>query len=289
MRVRKAVITAAGLGTRTLPASKAVPKVLLPVVDRPAIQYVVEEAARAGIRDVCIVVSPGQDLVGAHFESSPQLEAALERAGKQDLLKEIREIADLADLTLVVQEQPLGLGDAVLVARDFADGESVAILLADEIYDPADDFLRRMMVTLESEERSVVGVTEVSAEDIRLYGAIDAEDLDKEVIEVSSVVEKPDPSLAPSRLAVVGRYVVMPEIFDVLAELPPGNLGEIQLSDALDVLGRRKRLLAQKYHGRRWDIGRKLGYLEAIVTLGSEREDELGRAFSKFLSEFGSR
>lgn len=284
MPVSRAVIPAAGLGTRFLPASKAVPKILLPVVDRPAIQYVVEEIAGAGITDICIVGSPGGESVVAHFAPAPALEAALEHSGKDDLLKEVWALNDLARITFRVQEEPLGLGHAVSVARDFAAGEPVAVVLPDEIFDPNESFLKKMLATFEEQRKSIIAVFEVGGDEIGLYGAI-APASDAEVIEVESVIEKPEPSAAPSNLAVVGRYVLEPEIFDVLDELEPGALGEIQLTDGLNVLAAKGRILAQRYAGRRWDVGQKHGYLEAVVTLAAERED-LGPAFRAFLSRF---
>lgn len=284
MAVRKAVIPAAGLGTRFLPASKAVPKVLIPVVDRPAVQYAVEEVVRAGISDVCIVGSPGGDAVAAHFAPSPELEEALERAGKDDMLKEMRALAEIAQVTFVVQEEPLGLGHAVWVASNFVGDEPFVVALPDEIYDPQDGFLQRMLATFASRGSSVVAVVEVSDEEISLYGSIDPEDDEAEITKVRSVVEKPDPQSAPSNLAVVGRYVLEPQIFGTLERLDAGALGEIQLTDALNVLAGEGRLLAQRYNGRRWDVGQKSGYLEAVVTLASERDD-LGPEFRRFLSD----
>lgn len=285
MPVRKAVIPAAGLGTRFLPASKTVPKVLLPVVDRPAIQYAVEEAARAGATDVCIVGSPGGEALAAHFAPDPELEEALERAGKDDLLKEVRALAELAEVSFIVQEEPLGLGHAVLLAREFVGVEPFVVLLPDEIFDPEGDLLKRMLRTFEERSCSVVAVMEVLGDQISLYGSIEPEDPKAEVTAVRSVVEKPEPGAAPSNLAIVGRYVLGPEMFDALEVLEPGALGEIQLTDALDSEARRGRLLAHQYRGRRWDVGQKSGFLEAVVTLASERED-LGPALRRFLSEF---
>lgn len=285
MPVRKAIIPAAGLGTRALPASKVVPKVLLPVVDKPAIQYTVEECARAGIGDVCIVVSPNDRLVPEHFARSPELEGALKRSGKDDLLELVRAVSDLARVTAIVQTEPLGLGHAVMTGAEYAGSEPVAVLLPDEIYDPNESFLRGLVESYEEEQTSVIAVTEVPDDQISLYGSIEVRGEPGELVSVASVVEKPAPSDAPSNLAVIGRYVLHPEAFAALAETGPGAGGEIQLTDALDLLARKGRLRALAYKGRRWDVGRKDGYLEATVSLAAERED-LGPAFRRFLDEF---
>lgn len=286
MPVRKAVIPAAGLGTRFLPASKAVPKVLVPVVDRPAIQYAVEEASRAGITDVCLVTSRGSEAVTDHFGVVHELEEALTRGGKADLLDEVRGLRDLADIYQVRQHEPLGLGHAVWVARSHIGSEPFAVLLPDEIFDPQGNFLSEMVSTFDETGESVLAVKEVPRADIRWYGAIQPEGAIDEVMRVRSLVEKPDPSVAPSNLASVGRYVLDPEIFEILGKIEPGAGGEIQLTDGLNVLAEQGRLRARLYRGRRWDVGNKQGYLEATVTLAAERED-LGPAFRRFLESFG--
>lgn len=285
--VTKAVIPAAGLGTRFLPASKVVPKMLLPVVDRPAIQYAVEEVVRSGISEVCIVGSPGGEAVAAHFASSPELEAALERSGKQDLLIQMRALAELAEITYLEQEEPLGLGHAVWMAADFVGDETFLVALPDEIYDPEQNLLQRMVAAYENRDMNVIAVVEVHADQISLYGSIDPEDPEADLMKVRSVVEKPDPEKAPSYLAVVGRYVLDPSIFPILDELAPGALGEIQLTDGLNVLASKGELLAMRYEGRRWDVGQKAGYLEAVVALALERDD-LGPEFRQILAKYGN-
>lgn len=286
MAVTKAVIPAAGLGTRFLPASKAVPKVLLPVVDRPAIQYAVEEVSRAGVSEVCIVGSPGGEAVAAHFTTSPELEAALERSGKDDLLKEMRALSELAEITYLEQEEPLGLGHAVSVASDFVGDGPFVVALPDEIYDPEENFLQKMIAAFETRNTNVIAVVEVPPDQISLYGSIDPEDSEADLTKVRSVVEKPDPGSAPSNLAVVGRYVLEASIMETLGLLEPGALGEIQLTDGLNALASRGDLLAMRYKGRRWDVGQKAGYLEAVVALASERED-LGPEFRQILARYG--
>jgi UTP--glucose-1-phosphate uridylyltransferase len=284
MPVRKAVIPAAGRGTRFLPASKAVPKVLLPLVDRPIIQYAVEELARAGITDVCVVTALGDDAVVEHFTRSPELEAALAGPDKQDLLAQVREIYSLADIYYIRQHDPLGLGHAVWVAREHVDDEPFVVVLPDEIVEPGAPFLAEMVADFEENGRSVVAVLEVPGDDIQLYGAIETGDPPDGLMRVTSVVEKPDPATAPSNLALIGRYVLEPEVFDVLAKLQPGAGGEIQLADALGVLAGRGKLLAKRLTARRWDVGNKAGYLQAVVALAAERDD-LGPAFREYLKK----
>jgi UTP--glucose-1-phosphate uridylyltransferase len=273
MPIRKGVIPAAGLGTRFLPASKAVPKVLLPIVDRPVIQYAVEEMARAGITQICIVLSHGQGAISDHFGPAPELEAALEKAGKTELLEEVRRTETLADIFYVQQHRPLGLGHAVLCAADFVDDEPFAVILPDEIFDPKDNFLGGMVETFEAEGVSVVAGLEVPHEEISRYGAMAVENLEAELLRILSLVEKPPLDEAPSDIAIVGRYVLEPAVLALLAKLPPGALGEIQLTDALDVLAREGRLLGKLYRGRRWDAGNKQGFLRANFDLAAERPD----------------
>ncbi|MGI8426078.1 MAG: UTP--glucose-1-phosphate uridylyltransferase [Actinomycetota bacterium] len=288
MPIRKAVIPAAGLGTRFLPASKSVPKELITVVDRPVIQYSVEELVRAGITNICIVTSPGKEAVTDHFSKNSRLEAALERTGKLAELEEITRLYEMAEIYSVNQNEPLGLGHAVWVARDHIDDEPFIVVLPDELFDPAGNCLNDMTAAFEERSMSVTAVTQVPHDSIKAYGSIapaDPADLENgaQLIKVSGVVEKPDPAVAPSDLALIGRYVLSPEIFDVLAKLEAGAGGEIQLADALGVLAGEQKLLAFDYEGRRWDVGTKAGYLEAVVTLGLEHP-RLGPGFAKFLA-----
>jgi UTP--glucose-1-phosphate uridylyltransferase len=284
MTISKAVIPAAGFGTRFLPASKAVPKVLLPVVDKPVIQYAVEEVVRAGVTKICVVISKGSESVVDHFRPAAELESLLEERGKVALLKEARALNELAEIEYVQQDEPLGLGHAVLIARDFIGDEPFLCALPDEIYDPAEDVPGDLVRARSDLGHSVITVTEVTPEQIGLYGSIEVNQ-DGEVMQVKSVVEKPEPGTAPSNYAIVGRYLLEPEIFDSLDRLTPGAGGEIQLTDSLDELARKKRLSAKLYRGRRWDAGNKEGYLQAVVSLASERPD-LGPAFLEFLREF---
>lgn len=285
MPVRKAVIPAAGLGTRFLPATKTVPKELLPIVDRPVIQYAVEELVRAGITNICIVTSYGKEGLADHFSSAAKLEAVLARTGKIELLDSIRQLHEMADIYSVRQNEPLGLGHAVWVARDHVQDEPFVVLLPDEILDPERNFLAEMLQAFDETATSVVAVHEVPHEDIKLYGSIAPDDPGVAVMSVHDVVEKPDPDDAPSDLALTGRYVLDPEVFEILTKLEPGASGEVQLADALGVLARRGQLKAMGYLGRRWDVGTKSGYLEAVVTLAAEHP-ELGDPFRTFLRSF---
>jgi UTP--glucose-1-phosphate uridylyltransferase len=282
--VRKAVIPAAGFGTRFLPASKAVPKVLLPVVDRPAIQYAVEELVRAGVNDICFVTSRGGDAVIDHFGATPDLEYVLRRGGKHQFLDEVLALRELADIYAVRQHEALGLGHAVWTARNHVGAEPFVVVLPDEMFDPRANFLGDMVAAFDEHGESVLAVQQVPHEQIRHYGSIEAEG-EGDLVRVKSLVEKPIPASAPSDLAAIGRYVLDPEIFEILEKLDAGAGGEIQLTDGLNVLAERGRLRARIHRGRRWDVGSKAGYLEATVTLAAERED-LGPEFRKFLRDF---
>jgi len=282
MPVRTAIIPAAGLGTRFLPASKAVPKELVTVVDRPIIQYGVEELVRAGVTNICIITSEGKEGLINHFSSNSRLETALGNAGKHEILVKMQQLNSLAEITSVVQEEPRGLGHAVWVARDVIDDEPFVVLLPDELFDPAVNFLGEMIDTFDILRKSVIAVAEVPHRDVGSYGVIRPDDGDGEVLRVRTLVEKPRPDSAPSNLAVIGRYVLVPEVMDILGRVEPGAGGEIQLTDALAVLAGRGELYAQVLSGRRWDAGTKQGYLEATAALALEHP-ELGQGFRNYL------
>lgn len=284
MPVRKAIIPAAGVGTRFLPASKAVPKEMVALVDKPVIQYAVEELVRAGITEICIVDSAGKQALGDHFRPNPQLEDLLRDKGKTALLEELRRLSALAEISFAAQPEPKGLGHAVLMGETFAAGEPIAVLLPDEIVDPTENLLGEMATTFERSSVSVVAVDAVPLESIGSYGAIDPDDPDADSTRVRSVVEKPHPSVAPSNLALIGRYVLVPEVFDLIRNLRPGAGGEIQLTDALGLLAGRGHLMARRYRGRRWDAGSKLGYLQATYCLALDHP-ELGRQFRDFVEQ----
>ncbi|MFF1907023.1 UTP--glucose-1-phosphate uridylyltransferase GalU [Kitasatospora sp. NPDC058218] len=290
--VTKAVVPAAGLGTRFLPATKATPKEMLPVVDKPAIQYVVEEAASAGLSDILMVTGRNKRALEDHFDRAYELEELLARKGDQDRLRRVRESVDLANMHYVRQGDPKGLGHAVSVAEQHVAGQPFAVLLGDDLIDPRDPLLARMIEVQQELGGSVVALMEVDPSQIHLYGcaAVKANGFGEDVFQVTDLVEKPETADAPSNYAVIGRYVLDPSVFDVLRETPPGRGGEIQLTDALRELTTRDAESGGQVHGvlfkgRRYDTGDRADYLRAIVRLASERED-LGPEFRSWLREF---
>jgi UTP--glucose-1-phosphate uridylyltransferase len=288
VKIKKAVIPAAGLGTRFLPATKAQPKEMLPLVDKPAIQYVVEEAVLTGIKDILIITGRGKRTLEDHFDRSFELEHYLERAGRYDQLKEVREISEMATIQYIRQRDPLGLGAAVATAESHMAGEPFGVLLGDDIVATADPLLRRMIEVYERYGRSVIAVQEVRREDINLYGAIKPEFIEDDLARVVDIVEKPTPEEAPSNLGAIGRYVLTPEIFDAIRETPPDAGGEVQLTDAIALLAREQAVYAYVFEGTRYDIGKKLDYLRATVELAADRED-LGPEFRAFLADLVQR
>ncbi|NED90634.1 UTP--glucose-1-phosphate uridylyltransferase GalU [Streptomyces sp. SID11233] len=286
-KIQKAVIPAAGLGTRFLPATKATPKEMLPVVDKPAIQYVVEEAAAAGLSDVLMITGRNKRALEDHFDRNYELESALTRKGDDDRLVRVQESSDLATVHYVRQGDPRGLGHAVLCAEPHVGDEPFAVLLGDDLIDPRDPLLARMTEVQEREGGSVVALMEVAPEQIHMYGCAAAEaTAQDDVVRVTGLVEKPDPGEAPSNLAVIGRYVLDPAVFGVLRETEPGRGGEIQLTDALQQLAVDDKLGGPVhgvvFRGRRYDTGDRGDYLRAIVRLACERED-LGPDFRSWL------
>jgi len=288
MKVRKAVIPAAGLGTRFLPATKAQPKVMLPVIDIPAIQLVVEEAARGGIEDVLIVTGRGQRAIEDHFDRNLELERFLEDKAKFDELKRIRQISDMAEVHYIRQKEALGLGHAVSVAQAHVGDEPFAVMLGDDLIHPSEPLLGQMLRSHDTFGRSVIAAMEVSKQDISLYGCIQAEPFEEHLVRILSIIEKPSPEEAPSNLAVIGRYVFTPEIFDALRRTTPGRAGEIQLTDAINLLAQEQAVYAYRFEGRRFDVGNPLDYLKATVELGAERDD-LGPEFRAWLAQFVQR
>jgi UTP--glucose-1-phosphate uridylyltransferase len=283
-RVTKAVIPAAGLGTRFLPATKAQPKEMLPVVDKPAIQYVVEEAVRAGIDDILIITGRGKRSLEDHFDRNFELEYYLEQRGKIHDLGEIQALAEIADIHYVRQGEPLGLGHAVSVARKHVGDNPFVVMLGDDIMDRRCTVLADMIATFEQHGRSVVALSEFPLEEISAYGVVRPEPVSDHLVRVLDIVEKPQPSAAPSNLAVMGRYVFTPEIFQALEQVKPGHGGEIQLTDAIALLLREQEVYGYVFGEGRYDIGKKLDYLRATVELAIDRED-LGPEFRAFLVE----
>lgn len=271
-KIRKAVIPAGGLGTRFLPATKAQPKEMLPIIDKPAIQYIVEEAVRSGIESIVIVSGRHKRAIEDHFDKSVELEAELEERGNEEMLSIVQEISQLADIYYVRQKEPLGLGHAVLCARRFIADEPFAVLLGDDILKSDPPCLRQMMDIYEARQSSVVAVMEVPWEQTHRYGIVDIESAEK-VARVRDLVEKPAAGTAPSNYAVVGRYVLDPAIFGLLERANPGKGGEIQLTDSLQELNRIAPLLSYRFDGQRHDVGDKLGFVQATIDFALERED----------------
>jgi UTP--glucose-1-phosphate uridylyltransferase len=286
MRVCKAVFPAAGLGTRFLPATKAQPKEMLPLVDKPIIQYGVEEALAAGCNRIIIVTGRGKQAIEDHFDVSYELEKMLEERGKSDLLKTVRQISDMIYVAYVRQKEALGLGHAVLTARELVGNEPFAVLLADDVIDAQVPCLKQMVNVFEETQCSVVAAQVVDGEAISAYGVLDLKPADGRfngrLFEVNSMVEKPAPKDAPSNLAIIGRYILTPAIFQTLAETQTGSGGEIQLTDGMKLLLKKEKMYAYVFEGKRHDTGDKLGFLKATVELALKRED-LGGPLRQYL------
>jgi len=282
MKVRKAVIPAAGLGVRFLPATKAQPKEMLPIVDKPTIQYIIEEAIASGIEDILIITGRNKRAIEDHFDKSLELEYQLKEKGKFDLLQMVQDISELVDIYYVRQKEPLGLGHAIYCARQFIGDEPFAVLLGDDIIRSRVPCLKQLIDLYEDLQSTIVAVMEVPEEDVSKYGIINAIPERSKVFRLIDLVEKPPAESAPSRLAVMGRYIINPRIFSILAETKPGAGGEIQLTDALKVLCREQPMYGLAYEGRRYDVGDKLGYLQATVEFALARPD-LAEGFREYL------
>jgi UTP--glucose-1-phosphate uridylyltransferase len=292
-RITKAVIPAAGLGTRFLPATKAMPKEMLPVVDKPAIQYVVEEAVGAGLTDVLMITGRNKNALENHFDRVAELEATLEAKGDTAKLEKVNESTDLADMHYVRQGDPRGLGHAVLRAQMHVGDQPFAVLLGDDIIDERDVLLTRMLDEQVKRDASIVALLEVDPDSIHLYGAaaVEATD-DPDVVRITDMVEKPAKEVAPSNYAVIGRYVLKPEVFGVLEHTQPGKGGEIQLTDALMEMARDVEgtggVYGVVFRGRRYDTGDKLDYIKAVIQLAADRDD-LGPELRPWLAEFAAQ
>ncbi|WP_209121468.1 UTP--glucose-1-phosphate uridylyltransferase GalU [Alkalihalobacillus sp. BA299] len=275
MKVRKAIIPAGGLGTRFLPATKAQPKEMLPIVDKPTIQYIVEEAVRSGIEDILIVSGRGKRAIEDHFDKSYELENALAVKEKWELLEEVQSISNMANIHYIRQKEPLGLGHAILCCRSFVGNEPFAVLLGDDIVLSEVPCLQQLIHVYDRYHSSVVGVQEVSNEEVSKYGIIDPNgaEVDHGVKHIRGLVEKPSMENAPSNDAIMGRYVLRPEIFDYLEQQQPGAGGEIQLTDAINEMNCHHAVLAYNFQGLRYDIGDKFGFIKATVDFALRRED----------------
>lgn len=282
MKIRKAIIPAAGLGTRFLPATKAQPKEMLPIVDKPTIQFIVEEAIASGIEEILIVTGRNKRAIEDHFDKSIELELELQKKGKENLYHLVEDISNMVDIYYIRQKEPKGLGHAIYCARAFVGEEPFAVMLGDDIIDAEVPVLKQMINVYEKCNCSIIGVQEVPEDEVERYGIVDAYYIDNRVYKVNNLVEKPVKSKAPSNMAISGRYIISPQIFGILEHTKPGAGGEIQLTDALKELLNYEVLYAYAFEGNRYDVGDKLGYLMATVDYALKRED-LRDDFVKYL------
>lgn len=273
MKIRKAVIPAAGFGTRFLPATKAVPKEMLPIIDKPTIQYIVEEAVNAGIEDLLIITSRGKDALINHFDKAFELESILERDGKTEMLTAVREVSGKINVHFIRQQEQKGLGHAVLYAKSFIGNEPFAVMLGDDVVVSEKPCIGQLIEQYENYGATVLGVQKVGMEHVSKYGIVDCEEIGGSLYELKGMVEKPKTEDAPSDMAVLGRYVITPGIFDCLEKTPKGAGGEIQLTDALVMLARKEKMYAYNFEGKRYDIGSKQGFLQATVDFALARPD----------------
>lgn len=273
-KVRKAVIPAAGWGTRFLPATKSMPKEMLPIVDTPTIQYIVEEAVNSGIEQICLITSHTKKAIEDHFDRTFELENLLDRTGKTEFANQIRKISDMVEVVSIRQKEAKGLGHAVLCAKNFVGDEPFAVLLGDDVvYNKEKPCLKQLIDIYDEKGKSVLGVQTVAHENICKYGCVDGEKVGDRVYTVKDMIEKPKPEEAPTDVAVLGRYVITPEIFEKLESTKPGAGGEIQLTDALRDLAKEQDMYAYDFEGRRYDVGDRLGFLEATVEYALRRDD----------------
>jgi UTP--glucose-1-phosphate uridylyltransferase len=288
MKIKKAVIPAAGLGTRFLPATKAQPKEMLPIVDKPTIQYIVEEAVSAGIESLLIITGRNKRAIEDHFDKSVELELELSGKGKDDLLKIVQDISNMVAVNYIRQKEIRGLGDAVLCARDFIGNQPFAVLLGDDVMVSKKPAIRQLMDVYEEHEKPVIGVLKVDPSQVDKYGIVSPGKSDGALHEVEDLVEKPPVDGAPSNIAIMGRYVITPDVFDVLEATEPGSGGEIQLTDALRTLSRQNGMYALELAGQRYDVGDKLGFLKATCEFALRRDD-LKEEFSAYLKDLTRR
>ena len=283
MKVRKAIIPAAGLGTRFLPATKAQPKEMLPIVDKPTIQYIIEEAVASGIEEILIVTGRNKKCIEDHFDRSVELELELEKNKKDEMLEMVREISDIADIHYIRQKEPRGLGHAILCARAFVGNEPFAVLLGDDVVDAEVPCLKQLMDCYDEYKTSILGVQTVPKDDVKKYGIVDGLHIEDRVYKVKNLVEKPAIEEAPSNVAILGRYIITPQIFNILEQTKPGKGGEIQLTDALQTLISQEAMYAYNFEGKRYDVGDKFGFLQATVEFALKRE-ELRETFMNYLA-----
>lgn len=284
MKIRKAVFPAAGFGTRFLPATKAIPKEMLPLIDKPLIQYSVEEAKKSGLEEVIIITGMGKTAIEDHFDVSFELEMLLKERNKTDMLKMIEELSNFIHFSYTRQKKPMGLGHAIHCAKNLVGMEPFAVFLSDDVIDSHIPVMKQMINVFHRYPYTILAVQRVPKKEVHHYGIIEARKIEPRVYEVLDMVEKPHPSNAPSNLAIIGRYILMPEIFKALEETKPGRSGEIQLTDGLKVLSRKQPIYAYEFEGERFDAGDKLGFIKANVSFALKRPD-INKSFKKFLKE----
>ena len=273
MTVKKAIIPAAGLGTRFLPATKSQPKEMLPIVDKPTLQYIIEEAIESGIEEILIITGRNKKSIEDHFDKSVELELELEQKGKDEMLEMVRNISNMVNIHYIRQKEPKGLGHAIHCAKSFIGNEPFAVLLGDDIVDFETPCLKQLISAYDEYKTSILGVQEVAKEDTCKYGILDVKHIEDRVYKVKDMVEKPSVEEAPSNVAILGRYIITPEIFNILEKQEPGKGGEIQLTDALKTLGKQEAIYAYNFEGRRYDVGDKLGFLEATIDFALKRDN----------------
>ena len=283
MKVRKAIIPAAGLGTRFLPATKAQPKEMLPIVDKPTIQYIIEEAVASGIEEILIITGRNKKSIEDHFDKSIELELELEKSGKMEMLEMVRNISDMVDIHYIRQKEPKGLGHAIHCAKSFVGDEPFAVMLGDDVVDNDVPCLKQLMDCYDEYKTTILGVQEVAPENVNKYGIVNGIHIEDKVYKVKDLVEKPSIEEAPSNIAILGRYIITPKIFEILENTAPGKGGEIQLTDALLQLIKEEAMYAYDFEGRRYDVGDKLGFLQATVEYALRRED-LRDGFIEYLN-----
>lgn len=284
MKVTRAIIPAAGLGTRFLPATKAQPKEMLPIVDKPTLQYIIEEAVDSGIEEILIITGRNKQSIEDHFDKSIELELELEKKGKDDLLKMVRRISDMVNIHYIRQKEPKGLGHAIYCARSFIGNEPFAVMLGDDVVDAEIPCLAQMIQVYNEYKTTVLGVQEVPRSEVDKYGIIDGKAIEERIYKVKDLVEKPSPDETPTNIAILGRYIISPQIFEILEHTKPGKGGEIQLTDALRTLVSQEAMYAYIFEGKRYDAGDKMGFLQATVEFALKRED-LHDPFMKYLKE----
>jgi UTP--glucose-1-phosphate uridylyltransferase len=282
MKIRKAIIPAAGLGTRFLPATKAQPKEMLPIVDKPTIQYIIEEAVASGIEQIIIVTGRNKRAIEDHFDRSIELEYALEKSGKHEMLEAIRDISDLVDIHYIRQKEPKGLGHAIYCARNFIGNEPFAVLLGDDVVASETPCLKQLINAFNEYQTTILGVQRVNKSEVDKYGIVDCKCIEDRVYKVKQLIEKPSIEQAPSDVAILGRYIITPQIFEFLENAKAGAKGEIQLTDSLMELSSIQAMYAYEFEGKRYDVGNKLGFLQATVEMALSRQD-IGEEFRNYL------